>query len=304
MATLTGLLLLAAAFLSALVIGVGLHYSQIVRNEFFASPDEWFPSVSATIGDWFPERNVFQLLIALTSGPRIALILLSYLVKRRSDSSFAGCACIIGLLRTLSAGGWIYVTSSDSGSVHDFFMLSFVPLFSKRCSFSLKRCSDSYILLTFPWMYSNIVLAPSTPSGNRNRKIIFALFTTTLGPLVYFYIQHKVHRIAGGWSRHLNASCAVADFFVAYSIYAIFEWSLIFYDVTFDAIAISDFAGYELHIVDTSEPAKTLVVSGPYPIKRMLISLGQWHRSTRLFSVECFFGQYPVIELELNSLQN
>ena len=31
-------------------------------------PQEWFPSVSATIGDRYPERSVFQLFIAITSG--------------------------------------------------------------------------------------------------------------------------------------------------------------------------------------------------------------------------------------------
>ena len=31
-------------------------------------PDEWFPSVSATIGDRYPERSVFQFFIAMTSG--------------------------------------------------------------------------------------------------------------------------------------------------------------------------------------------------------------------------------------------
>jgi hypothetical protein len=62
-----------------------LHYHKIVENEFYVStihqgtgtiysqqpqgyPDEWFPSVSATIGDRYPERSVFMLFIALTSG--------------------------------------------------------------------------------------------------------------------------------------------------------------------------------------------------------------------------------------------
>ena len=31
-------------------------------------PEEWFPSVSATIGDRYPERSVFQVFIAMTSG--------------------------------------------------------------------------------------------------------------------------------------------------------------------------------------------------------------------------------------------
>lgn len=77
----------ATAFLSALVIGSALHYRKIVKNDVAQYPDEWFPSVSATyepfgasfqsvcnlftfhsIGDWFPERNLFQILIAITSG--------------------------------------------------------------------------------------------------------------------------------------------------------------------------------------------------------------------------------------------
>jgi hypothetical protein len=58
----------AVAFLSALVIGSALHYRKIVQNEWYGYPDEWFPSVSATIGDRYPERSIFMLLIAITSG--------------------------------------------------------------------------------------------------------------------------------------------------------------------------------------------------------------------------------------------
>lgn len=59
-----------AAFLSALLVGVSLHYHKIVENEFYGYPEEWFPSVSATIGDRYPERSVFMLFIAITSGMR------------------------------------------------------------------------------------------------------------------------------------------------------------------------------------------------------------------------------------------
>ena len=57
-----------AAFLGSLVCGMLLHYKKIVKNEHYGYPDEWFPSVSATIGDWYPERNLFQIFIAITSG--------------------------------------------------------------------------------------------------------------------------------------------------------------------------------------------------------------------------------------------
>lgn len=57
-----------AAFISALIVGVSLHYHKIVQNEYYGYPDEWFPSVSATIGDRYPERSFFMIFIAITSG--------------------------------------------------------------------------------------------------------------------------------------------------------------------------------------------------------------------------------------------
>ncbi len=57
-----------AAFISALVVGVSLHYHKIVQNEWYGYPDEWFPSVSSTIGDRYPERSFFMVFIAITSG--------------------------------------------------------------------------------------------------------------------------------------------------------------------------------------------------------------------------------------------
>lgn len=41
-------ILASAAFLSALIIGLRLHYFKIVKNEVAGYPDEWWPSVSAT----------------------------------------------------------------------------------------------------------------------------------------------------------------------------------------------------------------------------------------------------------------
>ena len=49
-------------------MGVSLHYHKIVENEYYGYPDEWFPSVSATIGDRYPERSFFMVFIAITSG--------------------------------------------------------------------------------------------------------------------------------------------------------------------------------------------------------------------------------------------
>jgi hypothetical protein len=59
-----------ASFLSALVVGISLHYHKIVQNEYYGYPEEWFPSVSATIGDRYPERSFFMIFIAVTAGTR------------------------------------------------------------------------------------------------------------------------------------------------------------------------------------------------------------------------------------------
>jgi hypothetical protein len=42
--------LTVAAFISAFVIGVSLHYKQLVDTDYSVYPSEWFPSVSATTG--------------------------------------------------------------------------------------------------------------------------------------------------------------------------------------------------------------------------------------------------------------
>ncbi|KAH8831369.1 Frag1/DRAM/Sfk1 family-domain-containing protein [Flagelloscypha sp. PMI_526] len=190
--------LAGSAFLSALLLGSALHFTKIVKNGIAGYPEEWFPSVSATIGDWYPERNVFQILIALASGPRFALVLLQYFQQRSPTSSFPAIVLIFGLIRTLSCGGWVYITSSDDHDIHDVFMIL-------------------YMVCNIPWMFGTIYCT-SQPNVHKRRLIVAATWFFLLVPLVYFFIQHKVHEIPGAYTR-----------------YAFFEWGLIFFDVCFDA---------------------------------------------------------------------
>jgi hypothetical protein len=89
----------AVAFLGALIVGSSLHYHKIVQNEWYGFPDEWFPSVSATIGDRYPERSIFMIFIAITSGTRArssdsssdpTSMLLTY-TRQGRDSRSSGC---------------------------------------------------------------------------------------------------------------------------------------------------------------------------------------------------------------------
>lgn len=150
-----------------------------MQNEYYGYPEEWFPSVSATIGDRYPERSVFQLAIAITSGPRFALVGLWYILTRRSNSSLPKIVAGTGLFRTISCGGWTYVTSTDDHNWHDIFMIS-------------------YLVATLPWTLGCLALSPPNPRSVKYRKIFAGLFFGTLVPLVYFFIQHKVHKVAGG----------------------------------------------------------------------------------------------------------
>ncbi|KAL9080296.1 MAG: hypothetical protein Q9157_000883 [Trypethelium eluteriae] len=203
-----------AAFIGAFVVGVGLHYHKIVQNEHYGYPDEWFPSVSSTIGDRYPERSVFQVFIAITSGPRFALVALWFLLTDRPNTRLPKFVAGVGLFRTLTCGGWTYVTSTDDHDWHDIFMIS-------------------YLVATLPWTLGCLTLSPPNPQAILYRKIFAGAFFGTIVPLIYFFIQHKVHKVPG-----------------AYTTYAFFEWSLVLLDVAFDAVTAMDFKSLELVVRD------------------------------------------------------
>ncbi|OAX84807.1 hypothetical protein ACJ72_00830 [Emergomyces africanus] len=202
------------AFLGALIVGLQLHYHKIVENEHFGYPQEWFPSVSATIGDRYPERSVFQLFIAITSGPRFALVFLWYILTARPNSSLPKFVAGTGIFRTLTCGGWTYVTSTDDHDWHDIFMIS-------------------YLIATVPWTLGCLALSPNNRRAVKYRKIFAGFFFGTLVPLIYYFIQHKVHKVPG-----------------AYTKYAFFEWALVLFDVAFDAVTALDFGGFEIVVRD------------------------------------------------------
>ncbi|EEH43536.2 uncharacterized protein PADG_08156 [Paracoccidioides brasiliensis Pb18] len=203
-----------SAFIGALIVGMSLHYRKIVQNEHYGYPQEWFPSVSATIGDRYPERSIFQLFIAITSGPRFALVFLWYLLTARPNSSLPTFVAGTGLFRTLTCGGWTYITSTDDHDWHDIFMIS-------------------YLIATLPWTLGCLALSPNNHQAVKYRKILASLFFGTLIPLIYYFIQHKVHKVPG-----------------AYTKYSFFEWALILFDVGFDAVTALDFGAFEIIVKD------------------------------------------------------
>jgi hypothetical protein len=112
-------------------------------------------------------------------GPRVALVGLWYVLTRKPNSALPKFVAGVGIFRTLSCGGWTYVTSTDDHDWHDIFMIS-------------------YLVATLPWTLGCLALSPPNPTALRYRKLFAGSFFATLVPLIYFFIQHKVHHVAGG----------------------------------------------------------------------------------------------------------
>lgn len=149
----------------------------------------------------------------------------------------------MGLLRTLTCGGWTYITSTDDHDWHDILMIS-------------------YIVCTLPWTLGCIALSPPNPQAIKYRKYLGSAFFGTLVPLIYFFIQHKVHRIAGGLYYPLSGhriGLSLLTQCPAYTIYAFFEWALILFDVGFDAVTALDFKTFEVLVRDVRGLSKGYV---------------------------------------------
>jgi hypothetical protein len=132
---------------------------------------------------WYETEEQFsETILSNHTGPRLALVGLWYILTRRPNSSLPKFVAGVGVFRTLSCGGWTYVTSTDDHNWHDIFMVS-------------------YLVATIPWTLGCLALSPTNPTALRYRKVLAGGFFATLVPLTYFFLQHKVHRVAGGTLR-------------------------------------------------------------------------------------------------------
>lgn len=102
-----------------------------------------------------------------------------YVMTAKPNSTFPKFLVGAGVFRTLTCGGWSYITSTDDHDWHDILMIS-------------------YIVATLPWTIGCVLLSPPNTTAVKYRKIFATSFFATLVPLIYFFIQHKVHKVAGG----------------------------------------------------------------------------------------------------------
>ncbi|KAJ1922020.1 Protein cwh43 [Mycoemilia scoparia] len=170
----------------------------------------------------YPERSVFQIFIALTCPARLLLISVWYYLCVSSPASVGKsnktplALFAIGFLRTVTCGGWVYVTSTDDHDIHDIMMISYM-IFTLPYMILMIKTGSSRTL-------TNYTAPAEARLANKRRKIVCALFFGSIPPMVYFFISHKVHKVPG-----------------AYTTYAFFEWALILFDVLFDSLAMTEF---------------------------------------------------------------
>lgn len=224
------------AFVTALSICLSLHYERVVKNHVAGYPDEWWPSVSATIGDWFPERNVFQILCAATAGFRLIMVSLCGLLACEQGRLLGGVILtLVGILRTFSCGGWIFITSTDHALVHDLMMglyLVFTPFWMALSLTQLTPKAGSPI-------------EKSHRSAQLGRKISAFLFYACTPFMVYFYLKHRRDEIPG-----------------MYTYYSMLEWSLVALDLIFDASSAGDLKAFSIQLSHSS-PQTIKEVSSP-----------------------------------------
>jgi hypothetical protein len=65
----------------------------------------------------------------------------------------------------------------------------------------------SYLVATIPWTFACLALSPPNPKAIKYRKYIAGGFYGAIIPLIYFFIQHKVHRIPGGKHSSHTVTC-------------------------------------------------------------------------------------------------
>ena len=103
----------STAFIIALLAGwLGGKWKPLCTNSVARWPVEWFPSVSAVVGDHSVSRAPFHILIALCAGPRFLVLVLQWLSHRHGTPPESRTSKVDG--NTKDSG---HSTATDGGSI-------------------------------------------------------------------------------------------------------------------------------------------------------------------------------------------
>jgi len=218
-----------------LILSIWLHYSKVTKNH--CRVWEFFPSVSASIGDYAPERNIWRCAIALGAGPRFISSILNYQLLQEAlpeKKSLIKTALALDVTRIISAGLWTYISSTDYNEFHSvnyvlYMVLSFVwcgihtPLFFKaKVENHTGELHYKRNVYSYKW----------------KRNCLWVQFGMFAVSLYFFIYEHNMNCFAG-----------------AYSKYALCEWVLSAANILYDLSCYLDFQ--ESYLTLEQEKKKT-----------------------------------------------
>ena len=140
------------------------------------------------MGDFYQGRAFFHIFMALAASPRFIQLFANFQafqIQSKNNLIYSvinRIALVVGIFRAISAGLFTYITSSNNLRLHEIGMFSYVTTMI------------GYHILVYSL---NKRFNPSL-SAVRNTKLI-GLWTFVVAIfMVYFFVQHKVHQVAGG----------------------------------------------------------------------------------------------------------
>jgi len=209
-------------FLACLFFAYTMHFDNVTANH--CKTLEFWPSISATIGDLSPEKNIFRYGMAVGSGSRILSVFINHQLfveeagvpsSWKRIKSFNSVATFLDAMRIFTAGMWIYVTSSEDLIVHE-------------VSFVLYVLSSIIFTVVHTILFYQVKINKPRPHPRDVTSFKWKLGLGITHGVLFFSSLHF-------FFEHLNCKQ------YAYSKYAIMEWILAVCNVGFDMMMYIDF---------------------------------------------------------------
>eukprot|EP00026_Physarum_polycephalum_P016089 Phypoly_transcript_16926.p1 GENE.Phypoly_transcript_16926~~Phypoly_transcript_16926.p1 ORF type:complete len:277 (+),score=28.30 Phypoly_transcript_16926:63-833(+) len=226
-----------SGFLFCLVVSYHYHFESVTKTH--CRQPEFFPTISAAIGDMFPEKSAFRYVMALTSGPRIlTLLIIAYLLHEdivalglanSAWNSVNTVAKWVDVARVFTAGIWIYVGSGEDHDIHDIGFVSYV-VFTVLHQILHLSLFHKLKLRGRPHPHPE-------DRSSYNWKLFFAvghMFWFLFS--MYYFVQHRFF-------------CA----HFAFSKYGICEWFIALFNVMYDVVFYKDLRGVEFPLYKQKE---------------------------------------------------
>ncbi|XP_055626933.1 post-GPI attachment to proteins factor 2-like isoform X2 [Toxorhynchites rutilus septentrionalis] len=184
----------------------------------------FLPSLSAAIGNYQPQRIVWQFSVLVHALPRYAIAFMyknyhvGLLRKRRKELAYL--ACILNITELSSLVGLTLWTSSESYEVHKFCFSTFV----------IASIIYMLILIVINRITREDMLTVSERKSMKYKKRLFLTNVCSILFAVYFFVRHNNYCEPG-----------------VYSLFALSEYVFVYSNIGFHMTAYWDFINANLY---------------------------------------------------------